>query len=253
MINTDQKVKQLSFYAHIDDPEEEINRPRGYPLFVQFLLDFKIDQSLGLLRGPFQDLSVLVVCGGSGMDSEKLERRGLKVTMTDISPEAIARARERACRYGLSYRAQVADAECLPFTDRAFDLVFVHDGLHHLSDPYVTIREMARVARHAVIIAEPQDQVLTRLAVRLGISEKWEDAGNFVYRLNGPALAAALKDLGFPNSAWSSHLIYYQPWTFPIYRLFSQNLLLRAAKAAFFLTNGLLGRWGNSLKFIAWR
>lgn len=248
-----QKDSQLHFYAHIEDPEEEINRPRGYPPFVQFLLDFKIDQSLGMWWQTLQDLSVLVICGGSGMDAEKLERRHLKVTMTDLSPEAVVRAQERARRYGLSYQAQVADAERLPFADRSFDLAFVHDGLHHLADPFVAIREMARVARQAVIIAEPHDQVLTRLTVRLGISEDREDAGNYVYRLTGPVLAAALKDLGFPNLAWNSHLIYYQPWTFPFYRMLGQGPLLRVAKEAFFLVNAFLGRWGNSLKFVAWR
>lgn len=89
------------------------------------------------------------------------------------------------------------------------------------------------MARYAVIIAEPQDAVLTRLAVRLGISEDQEDAGNYVYRLTGPPLAAALMEQGFPNSAWSSHLIYCQPWTFPFYRVLSRGPLLWAAKAAF--------------------
>ncbi len=248
-----QKADQLFFYSHIKDPEEEINRPRGYPPLVQFLLDFKIDQSLKTMRRPLQDLSVLIVCGGSGMDAEKLEERGLRVTVTDLSPEATARAGTRARRYGLKYHTQVADAEHLPFLDRSFDLTFVHDGLHHLADPFAAIREMARIARQGVVIAEPHDQVLTRLAVRLGISEDREDAGNYVYRLTGPALAAALKDLGFPNSAWSSHLIYYQPWTFPFYRMLSQGPLLRVAKAAFYLVNCFFGRWGNSLKFVAWR
>ncbi|MCA1571279.1 MAG: class I SAM-dependent methyltransferase [Chloroflexi bacterium] len=36
--------------------------------------------------------------------------------------------------------AVVADVEHLPYADRSLDMVYVHDGLHHLSDPMVSPR-----------------------------------------------------------------------------------------------------------------
>jgi ubiquinone/menaquinone biosynthesis C-methylase UbiE len=44
----------------------------------------------------------------------------------------------------------VADAERLPFPDRSIDVVYVHDGLHHLARPEAGLAEMTRVARLAV-------------------------------------------------------------------------------------------------------
>ena len=46
----------------------------------------------------------------------------------------------------------VADIEHLPFTDRSFDVVLVHDGLHHLEQPRTGLTEMARVASHWVSV-----------------------------------------------------------------------------------------------------
>ena len=46
-------------------------------------------------------------------------------------------------------------AEALPFPDGAFDIVFCANLLHHVYTPVVVVREMARVARRAVVIVEP--------------------------------------------------------------------------------------------------
>lgn len=49
----------------------------------------------------------------------------------------------------------VGNAEALEFGDNSFDLVFCGNLLHHLEDPSVAVREMRRVARHNVILIEP--------------------------------------------------------------------------------------------------
>ena len=72
------------------------------------------------------------------------------------------RARQRALRsvrrrHGLEIEAVTADATRLPFADRSFDVVLVHDGLHHLEDPWLGLAEMARVARHTVSVTEPAE------------------------------------------------------------------------------------------------
>lgn len=49
----------------------------------------------------------------------------------------------------------VAGAEQLPFADRAVPWVVMRHVAHHLSDPERGVRELARVARRGVIVAEP--------------------------------------------------------------------------------------------------
>lgn len=251
-------TRQLRFYRELVDEEEEITRPRGYPRPVQYLLEFKWRKALDLLwktapaNGSSAE-SVLVICCGSGMESEYLARRGFRVTALDISPEAIARARVRSQRFGVTYELLVGDAERLPFPDSSFDFVFVHDGLHHLPDAYRGVTEMLRVARRAIILAEPADAVLTRLAVKLGISGEYEEAGNFVYRLDPERLASLFRTHDVECWALRRDLVYYQPWTFRFYRLFHWQPMFRLFQALFHAGNALIGRWGNSLKAVAWK
>ncbi len=250
--------RQLQFYRDSVDAEEEITRPRCYPRPVQYLLEFKWRKALDLLwdTAPvngFTAESVLVVCCGSGIEAEYLARRGFRVTALDISPEAVARARVRSRRFAVEFDLLVGDAERLPFPDASVDFVFVHDGLHHLSDAYRGVREMLRVARRAIILAEPADAALTRLAVRLGISGQYEEAGNFVYRLDSRRLAEVFGAADAKCWALRRDLVYYQPWTFRFYRLFDSGPMFRLFQAAFHIGNALIGRWGNSLKAVAWK
>jgi glycosyltransferase involved in cell wall biosynthesis/SAM-dependent methyltransferase len=253
---------QVEFYREAVDPEEEITRPRGYPEPVRFLLDYKIRDAWRLASGgehapdvaanaPVE--TVLVICCGSGMEAEMVARTGRRVVALDISPEAVARARERMARFGFRLDLLVGDAENLPFADSSFDFVFVHDGLHHLSDPYRGVREMLRVARRAVVIAEPADAGLTHVSIRLGISGVYEDAGNFVYRLDPARLVRTFGDAGARGWRLRRSLIYYQPWTFRFYRFLEPRPLRAVFRAVFRAANLLVGRWGNSLRAVAWK
>jgi hypothetical protein len=187
------------------------------------------------------------------MDAEFLARQGMQVVGLDLSFEALKRAKERARRCGVAYRLVAGDAENLPFKDGAFELVFVHDGLHHLLNAYQGVREMLRVASKAVVIAEPADAPITRLAVKLGLSGEYEDAGNYVYRLDRKKLAEVFAKEGAKRWTFRQHLIYYQPWTFRIYKLFEHKPLFWLFKIAFYTVNLLVGHWGNSLKAVAWK
>jgi len=260
---------QVEFYREAVDSEEEITRPRCYPEPVRFLLDYKIRDVWNLAtadcaaneaslasRGSTPTESketVLVVCCGSGMEAEMVARTGRRVVALDISPAAVARARERTKRFSFPLDLVVGDAEHLPFADGSFDFVFVHDGLHHLSDPYRGVREMLRVARRAVVIAEPADAGLTRVSIRLGISGVYEDAGNFVYRLDPARLVREFGQAGAMSWRLRRSLIYYQPWTFRFYRFLEPQPMRAAFRAAFRAANLLAGRWGNSLRAVAWK
>ena len=251
--STPARGRQIEFYRERQDSEVEVNRPHCYPLPVRFLLNFKLGCAIQSLGSRLHGARALVVCCGSGMDAEFLALRGTQVVGMDMSFEALQRARERAERRGTVYHLVLGDAENSPFKDGAFELAFVHDGLHHLPNAYKGVREMIRVASKAIVIAEPVDAPLTRLAVKLGISGNYEDAGNFVYRLNQRELAQVFALCGARSWDFKQHLIYYQPWTFRIYRLFEPEPFFWLFKMGFYLSNWLFGRWGNSLKAVGWK
>lgn len=72
----------------------------------------------------------------------------------------------------------------MSFADRSFDYVFTAASLHHLPRPLVGLYELIRVAKYGVIVIEPNDCWLTRLATRLKLATEIEKAGNYVYRIS---------------------------------------------------------------------
>jgi SAM-dependent methyltransferase len=243
----DGRLSQREYYDEACDSEFEITRPHGCGRLYQFLLAHKFRTGFAVLGLELAGQTVLEVCCGSGMMAEELARRGARVTGIDFSPAAVARARERSQRYGFIAHFLVADAEHLPFPNHSFDVVAVHDGLHHLDDPYRAIREMARVAQKGVLILEPAQAVLTQLAVRLGIAEEVEEAGNYVRRLVPQEVEHCLRQAGFERVAWRRTLMYYPHEPFPWFRWFDRAPLFWLFRVVFEGTNLLLGQWGNKL------
>ncbi|PYN12844.1 MAG: hypothetical protein DME06_08330 [Candidatus Rokuibacteriota bacterium] len=244
---------QAQYYDEECDQEFEISRPHACGRLYQYLIRQKFWTGLELLGLDLTGKTVLEVCCGSGMMTEHLARLGSRVTGTDLSPGAIQRAGERARRYAFKAEFLVADVGRLPFPDRSFDVVAVHDGLHHLEDPFAAVAEMARVARHGVLILEPARAALTRLAVRLGIAEEVEEAGNYVYRLAPHEIASGLRRSGFEPVVWRRMLMYYQHEPFKWFRWFDGTALFFLFRAVFWSVNLALGRWGNKLALAATR
>jgi SAM-dependent methyltransferase len=252
-LSTNAGSRQRHFYEEECDPEFEIARPHNCGRLYQFLIEHKFRTGLNILDLELAGRSVLEVCCGSGMMSEKFALAGAVVTGSDFSPAAIARARSRARRYRFSARFLVADAENLAFPDRSFDLVAVHDGLHHLDDPTRATREMARVARYGVLILDPARAALTRLAVWLGLAVDLEEAGNEVKRLPPREIAAILRENGYRHVRWRRTLMYYPHRPFGWFRSFDNAPAFAAFQAAFWCTNLACGRWGNKLALAARR
>jgi len=251
-INSARK-RQLSFYGEDCDPEFEISRPHGCGRLYDFLIEHKFRTGLRILGLEMTGRSVLEVCCGSGMMTEKFARAGGVVTGIDFSAAAVARAGERARRGGFAAQFLVADAERLAFADRSFDVVAVHDGLHHLPHPERAIREMARVARYGVLILDPARAALTRLAVWFGIAVDVEEAGNEVKRIVPARVAAILRTQSFRDVRWERTLMYYPHQPSRWFRWFDYPLPLRLFALFFFAVNLAVGRWGNKLALAAKR
>ena len=247
----EQKEQQAAFFDGSLDDEFELERPSGAPPLYEWLLTEKFHRSVANLA--LQGLTALAVCGGSGMDAEFLARAGARVISSDISLGAAWRTRERGQRHGVAIDVIVADAERLPFPDRSIDIVYVHDGLHHLERPLDGLAEMARVARRAVCVTEPARAAATRLAVRLGLALEREEAGNRVARLGVEEVVAALRARGFRVVRAERYAMYYRHEPGRAVRLLSAPGAFAVARAGFRAANLLVGAGGNKLVVVAVR
>jgi len=101
-----------------------------------------------LLSEPLVDKRVLAVGCGAGADCFQLAKVGALTYGCDISPEMVEIARTVASREGLDIDFRVMPAELLTYPDRYFDVVLVHDILHHVDIPR-TLAELLRVAKNS--------------------------------------------------------------------------------------------------------
>ena len=102
--------------------------------------------------------SVLDVCTGTGAFARALARDGSfnSITGIDITPAMLDEARRNADHERL-HRLQFlsGDATALPFENNSFDAAVTRLAVHHLSEPALALKEMARVVKpggHVVVV-----------------------------------------------------------------------------------------------------
>ncbi|MFW5897037.1 MAG: class I SAM-dependent methyltransferase [Bacillota bacterium] len=96
---------------------------------------------------PREGERVLDAGCGTGNFSLKLARRGCVVTGADISPDMLARARDKAAREGLTLRLVRADIASLPMPDDTYDSVYSMTAVEFVPNLERAQREMMRVLR----------------------------------------------------------------------------------------------------------
>ncbi len=247
------KVAQAEHFDRAVAEEFEITRPHGTPRLYRFLLREKFRRATAPIEPHLVGASALTVCGGSGMDAELLARAGARVTASDISLGAARRTRERARRYGLDITPIVADVERLPFADGSFDVVLVHDGLHHLERPAVGLAEMARVARHWVSVTEPARAAATSVAVRAGVALEREESGNRVARLTPAEVIEVLRAASFRPIVAERYAMYYRHEPGSVFRALSQRGIFPLVRVGWRMGNAVIGRFGNKMVVVAER
>jgi SAM-dependent methyltransferase len=92
-------------------------------------------------------LRVLEIGVGLGADHERFAAAGAKLSGIDLSRRAVEHARRRLTLFGLDSMLLVGDAECLPFADSSFDLVYSWGVIHHSPDTAAAAAEIHRVLR----------------------------------------------------------------------------------------------------------
>jgi len=121
------------------DVERDLRRAVGEPVHARRALD--------------------LACG-TGYAAIGLAVAGLaaEVHAADLSVKMLERCRANAEATRADVRLALADAERLPYTDAAFDLIVARGALHHVPSPLDALREMRRVLSPggvAVVLAEP--------------------------------------------------------------------------------------------------
>ncbi len=129
------EVGSPAFFAHI--------RPWMNPFKFPWIMA-RIEREAVLLRGNH----LLEIGCGLGYDSLEFLKRGVHVTATDLTPNAVELSRRHFELEGVQAEGvHTADALALPFEDDAFDAVWANGVLHTTGDTARALREMRRVLR----------------------------------------------------------------------------------------------------------
>jgi len=91
---------------------------------------------------------VLDLASGTGLLALMAARKAGEVIGSDITPEMLEKARERAMTAGVeNVRYVEAGVAALPFADDSFDLVTCRLAFHHFPDPDTALAEIHRVLK----------------------------------------------------------------------------------------------------------
>lgn len=129
------EVGSPAFFAHI--------RPWMNPYKFPWIMA-RIEREAAILKGKH----LLEVGCGMGYDSLEFLKRGVRVTATDLTPNAVKLTRRHFEIEGVQAKdVRTANALDLPFDDNTFDAVWANGVLHATGDTARAIREVRRVLR----------------------------------------------------------------------------------------------------------
>ena len=143
----------------------------------------------------------VLVIGGSQEDAQSLRQCGFsRITLSNIhgvpdnpgDPNALS--------------VIAVDAEDIRLPDNSYDLVFFHEVIHHCRSPHRARCEMLRVARHHVLMMEPNDSAFMRLLCRMGFSYPYE----IFAVVNNECVRGGVRNSAIPNfifrwNEWAVH------------------------------------------------
>jgi demethylmenaquinone methyltransferase/2-methoxy-6-polyprenyl-1,4-benzoquinol methylase len=174
------------------------------------------------LRPGQRALDVASGTGDLGVGvARQVGRDGLAV-LTDINREMLARGRDRLIDKGVGARVEfvIANAECLPFPDSAFDCVTIGFGLRNVTDKAVALASMRRVLKPGgrllvLEFSKPRPEIRAaydaysfNVLPRLG-GIVAGDAASYRYLAESirmhpdqETLAAMIRDAGFDDCRW---------------------------------------------------
>jgi SAM-dependent methyltransferase len=202
----------------------------------------------------------LIVCGGQ-FDQEVMEALGFAdCVLSSLQADAALK------------HFVVQDAHHLGFADSSFDIVMVHAGLHHCSQPHLALCEMHRVARKCVAVFEAHDSWTIRLFARLGLALDYEICAvvdnqelvggvnnspipNYVYRWTRREFEKTIRSLDparIPSLYFATEFFFSASLAdsylkeHPLGKLLGKKLMSALARIAVWILNTLFRGQGNS-------
>jgi ubiquinone/menaquinone biosynthesis C-methylase UbiE len=147
--------------------------------------------------------SVLETSVGTGLNFKYLPA-GVSLTGIDLSAEMLTNCQRNLRRWQLQADLFLGNAECLPFADESFDVVFHVGGINFFNDRAKAIREMIRVAKPGsrILIADETEEHVKDLYERGPIT-------SFFYRNRKEPVTAPV-DL-VPPGMLETHLELLKP------------------------------------------
>ena len=135
---------------HIHDLEISREAP-GSRAFFADLDQYHFEKLHHLLRlvdfDGYRGKRVLDVGCGAGTDLVRFAKGGALVSGVDISPSAVALARQNFSQQNLEADLREADGEHLPYADGTFDLVFAHGVVQYTPNSRALVEECRRVLK----------------------------------------------------------------------------------------------------------
>jgi ubiquinone/menaquinone biosynthesis C-methylase UbiE len=123
------------FFEHI--------RPWMNPYKFPWIMD-RIEREAAILKGKH----LLEIGCGMGFDSLEFLKRGVRVTATDLTPNAVEFTKRHFEMEGVqAEEVRTANALDLPFSESAFDAVWANGVLHATGDTRLAISEARRVLK----------------------------------------------------------------------------------------------------------
>ena len=142
---------------------------------AQSMLEADLDRVIKELDRHPTKINALDACGGSGNISLKLIRRGVNVTLADVSPELVEIFREKASRLSATPKTCVSEIKAFLDSNReTYDLIVFSSALHHLENIEDVLASAVRALKPGGFIFTVFDPVavstqkkLTRVILRL--------------------------------------------------------------------------------------
>src|ERR1700680_1535381 len=166
--NNDKKAQVQDYFAR---------NAEGYVASFSHRAGNDLERLLELGEWDSQQHALDIATGG-GHTALAVAPHVAQVTVTDLTPRMLEKAREYLLQQGITNAVfQVADAEQLPFADATFDRVTCRIAAHHFPDVPQFVREVARVLKASGIFLlidsmAPDDPQLDTFDNRV---EKWRD------------------------------------------------------------------------------
>jgi len=155
------------------------------------------EQAVLRMLAPCPKASVLDVGGGHGQLTRALLENGYQVTVLGSAEACKGRIAPWLDRINFD----VGSLMSMPYPDRAFDVVISLRLMAHMPDWEGFVRELARVARTAVIVDYPEVRSINIVSTQLfGLKKRLEPNTRRFQCLRGKDLSRVFEEAGFKGS-----------------------------------------------------